>query len=48
MHKAIFKGNTVKEVGKIYIKIMFKIWQLWQHHETKSKKDIKHKKTLLV
>ena len=26
MQEAIFKVNTVKEIPKIYIKMMFKIW----------------------
>ena len=30
-----FQVNTIKEVAKMYIKMMFKIWQLWQRHKTK-------------
>ena len=41
MQETIFKANTVKEVAKIYIKMMFKIWQLSQRHGTKSKKGYK-------
>ena len=44
MQEAIFKVNTVKEVAKIYIKIMVTIWSLWQRHKTKVTKGIKHVK----
>ena len=42
MQQAIFKVNAVKRVAKIYIKIMFKIWQLRQRHKTKSKNGKKY------
>ena len=42
MQQAIFKVNAVKRVAKIYIKIMFKIWQLRQRHKTKSKNGTKY------
>ena len=36
MQEAIFKVNAVKEIAKIYITMIFKIWQLQQRHETKN------------
>ena len=42
MQQAIFKVNAVKRVAKIYIKIMFKIWQLRQRDKTKSKNGTKY------
>ena len=41
MQETNSKVYTVKEVAKIYIKMIFKIWQLWQRHKTKIKRGYK-------
>ena len=46
MQGAIFQVNTVKEVPKIYIKMIFTIWQLWQRHKTRVTNGIKHVKNV--
>ena len=41
MQETNSKVYTVKEVAKIYTKMIFKIWQLWQRHKTKIKRGYK-------
>ena len=43
MQEAIFKVNRVKEVAKIYIKLLFK----YGDYETINKKGIKHVKNVV-
>ena len=47
MQEATFKVNTLKEVAKICIKMMFAIWQLWQRDKAKVRKGIKHVKKVV-